>query len=463
MASLVTSGTTTLAALGVEETIINANATAGLLMFGINIGNVANGESIRIRIKPKLLTGSTAVSLYDRTYRNARGSLPLVYSGYFTSLYAVTVTLTQVGGTLRAYEWGLFQLDSVQDANLVTWLGIAPLALSSQRVDTTVGAMQTDVMNATALAATAVNEIQSGLSTLTAAQVQTELGTYGALKPTTASRTLDVSAAGNAGVDWGNVENPTSANNLSGTNIATNQVVASVSGAVGSVTGNVGGNVAGSVGSVTAGVTVTTNNDKTGYSLSAAAIAAIWAALTSALTTVGSIGKLLVDNIDATISSRLASGSYTAPPTAVQNRQEMDTNSTKLANLDATVSSRLASASYTTPPTAIQNRQEMDSNSTKLANLDAAVSTRATPAQVNTEVVDALATDTYVQPGQATPPATTTLAIMLSYIYKAVRNRNTQSSTQYSLYNDDTVTVDQKATTSDNGTTFDRGELTSGP
>lgn len=43
--------------------------------------------------------------------------------------------------------------------------------------------------------------------------------------------------------------------------------VGSVTGAVGSVTGNVGGNVAGSVASVTAGVTVTTNNDKTGYSL----------------------------------------------------------------------------------------------------------------------------------------------------------------------------------------------------
>ncbi len=54
-------------------------------------------------------------------------------------------------------------------------------------------------------------------------------------------------------------------------------------------------------------------NDKTGFSLSAAGVQAIWDALTSALTTANSIGKRLVDNIDATISSRLASGSYTAP------------------------------------------------------------------------------------------------------------------------------------------------------
>lgn len=54
-------------------------------------------------------------------------------------------------------------------------------------------------------------------------------------------------------------------------------------------------------------------NDKTGFSLSSAGVQAIWDAATSALTTAGSIGKLLVDNINATISSRLASASYTAP------------------------------------------------------------------------------------------------------------------------------------------------------
>lgn len=188
-----------------------------------------------------------------------------------------------------------------------------------------------------------------------------------ALMPTTAARTLDVSAGGEAGVDWANIGSPTTAQNLSGTTVKTatdveadtqdiqarlpaaltaggnmkadalafsgdtvaadnaesffdgtgyagaNNViptvttvtnltnaptsgdftatmktsigtavaasaVASVTGNVGgnvngsvaSVVGNVGGNVAGSVGSVTAGVTVTTNNDKTGYALTAA-------------------------------------------------------------------------------------------------------------------------------------------------------------------------------------------------
>jgi hypothetical protein len=54
----------------------------------------------------------------------------------------------------------------------------------------------------------------------------------------------------------------------------------------------------------------------TAVALSSAGIQAIWDALTSALTTVGSVGKLLVDNVNATISSRLASASYTAPDNA---------------------------------------------------------------------------------------------------------------------------------------------------
>ncbi len=40
-----------------------------------------------------------------------------------------------------------------------------------------------------------------------------------ALRPTTAGRTLDVTAGGTAGVDWGNVENATTAVDLSGTDI----------------------------------------------------------------------------------------------------------------------------------------------------------------------------------------------------------------------------------------------------
>lgn len=66
-------------------------------------------------------------------------------------------------------------------------------------------------------------------------------------------------------------------------------------------------------------VTVGTNNDKTGYRLSATGIQDIWDALTAALTTAGSIGKLLVDNVNTTISSR--SSHAAADVWAVADRQ----------------------------------------------------------------------------------------------------------------------------------------------
>ena len=79
---------------------------------------------------------------------------------------------------------------------------------------------------------------------------------------------------------------------IAGTNAATTITTA--------LTTTFTGNLTGSVNSVTTGVT-----------LAASAVQAIWDALTSAFTTVGSIGKLIVDNLNATISSRMAS--YTQP------------------------------------------------------------------------------------------------------------------------------------------------------
>jgi len=54
------------------------------------------------------------------------------------------------------------------------------------------------------------------------------------LRPTTAGRTLDVTATGAAGIDWGNVENKTTANDLSATDIQLCDTVTTV----GSVTGH---------------------------------------------------------------------------------------------------------------------------------------------------------------------------------------------------------------------------------
>lgn len=126
-----------------------------------------------------------------------------------------------------------------------------------------------------------------------------------AVRPTVASRTLDVTATGGAGIDWANVENPTTVLDLSGTKVKTATDVETDTADIQSrlpaaLTG---------AGNIKADALVV--SDKTNYALSAAGVQAIWDALTASLTTVGSIGKLIVDNLNATVSSRLATASIT--------------------------------------------------------------------------------------------------------------------------------------------------------
>lgn len=85
-------------------------------------------------------------------------------------------------------------------------------------------------------------------------------------------------------------------------------------------------------------------------------------------------------------------------------------------------------------------------------------------AQVNAEVVDCLNVDTYAEPGQGTPAATTTLQLKISYCYKAWRNKSIVNKDDgfYYLYNDDTTTIGQKGTVADDGTAFTRGEIATG-
>lgn len=202
-----------------------------------------------------------------------------------------------------------------------------------------------------------------------------DTNTTGLLAPTVAARTLDVSAGGEAGVDWANVGSPTTAVNLSATNIDVDQVVASVSGAVGSVTGavgsvtgavgsvtgavgsvtgNVGGNVVGSVASVTAGVTLAAN------AITAAATAADFTteiqtglATAAALATVGTnVSAILVD----TAEIGAAGAGLTALATQASVNTIDDLLDTEIAAIKAkTDNLPAAPAAVGDIPTAVQN------------------------------------------------------------------------------------------------------------
>lgn len=85
--------------------------------------------------------------------------------------------------------------------------------------------------------------------------------------------------------------------------------------------------------------------------LAASAVAKLWDALLTGITTAGSIGKLIKDNLDAAVSSRSTYGGGDTSGTTTLLSRLTSTRAGNLDNLDAAVSSRLASGSYVAPAT----------------------------------------------------------------------------------------------------------------
>ena len=186
----------------------------------------------------KLKRGSTSVRrlifIADSSSTTGAGLANLTHSTsglvayYYAGDLSNEVQITLVTATLGTFASGGFV--AVDNTNMPGWyeVGIPDAALD--------GGNEVCIQYRGAANMVPVNiYIQ-----LDAVDYQTDA--FGALKPTTAGRTLDVSAGGEAGIDLANVGSPTTTLNLSGTTIK----------------------------AVTDGVTVTTNNDKTGYALTQA-------------------------------------------------------------------------------------------------------------------------------------------------------------------------------------------------
>ena len=135
------------------------------------------------------------------------------------------------------------------------------------------------------------------------------------------------------------------------------------------------------------------------------------------------------------------------------------TNAASAGDLTATMKTSVTTAATAATPTAAAVTGNVGGNVTgSIGSLAAQAKT-----DVNTEVLDVINVDTYTEPGQEAPPVTTTIQKKVSYLYKFMRNKVTQTSTTLSVFADDASTVDQKATVSDDGTTYTRGEIASGP
>jgi hypothetical protein len=245
---------------------------------------------------------------------------------------------TQPSGFINAvFPTGVASSDNIVDAQTAI-LARLPSSLIGGKIDASVGAYQ------------------SGLAPL---------------QPTIIGRTLDVSVSGEAGIDLANVGSPTTTLNLSGTTISTSQIVASVtnpitlptlpanwitaSGVAASALsgkgdwnvgktgyslvavsgfGNQTGNLSGSVGSISGVIFPSEfsslspsgiadqvwdellsghlSSGSAGLSLNLASSAGDpWSTSLPGVYASGTAGKIIGDNINATITSRMAS--YTQP------------------------------------------------------------------------------------------------------------------------------------------------------
>jgi hypothetical protein len=91
-----------------------------------------------------------------------------------------------------------------------------------------------------------------------------------------------------------------------------------------------------------------------------------------------------------------------------------------------------------------------------VASIQSGLST-LTAANVNAEVVDALSVDTYAELSSP-PAATSSLKDKLTWLFMYARNKVTQTAVQRKLYRDDGTTVAGTSGTTDDGTTFTKGE-----
>lgn len=181
----------------------------------------------------------------------------------------------------------------------IDWANVENQTNANAFALTTIGTV-TNITNDVGIDAGSVDdiwdELQSG---------HTTAGTFGKflddeitsrLAPTTEGRTLDVTALGNAGIDWANIENSSSVQNMTGTTIGVCQNAI----------------------------------------LAAGSIDAIWNELTSGHSTVGSFGKLLVDQLDATITSRSSHAAADVWTVGTRELTHLDEDNTTM-DLDNTI------------------------------------------------------------------------------------------------------------------------------
>ncbi len=239
-----------------------------------------------------------------------------------------------------------------------------------------------------------------------------------ALRPTTAARTLDVSAGGEAGLDWANVGSPTTTVALTGTTAGLiDSAITAAKIATDAITATkIATNAIDADALATDAVTEIASAVNAGAATTADIAAAVWAAVTRTLSAGTNIA--LAKGTGVTGFNDIAAADVWA---AVTRTLSAGTNIALAKGTGVTGFNDLSAA------------------------------------QVNAEVVDGLNVDTYAELASV-PAATATLRQMLQFIFMWQRNAQTQTATTQLLKADDGATTVATVSTSDNGTTYTRAE-----
>jgi len=322
-----------------------------------------------------------------------------------------------------------------------------------------------------------------------------------ALRPTVPLRKLDVSSGGEAGIDWANIGSPTTSVGLSGTTVKTATDVETDTQDIQSrlpAALTAGGNIKSDALAIS-GDTVAADNaesffDGTGYAgtgnviptvtnvtnsvgLTAGAIQGIWDALTSALTTVGSVGKMIVD-IAGYLDTEVAAIKAKTDQMTFTNANKLDSSILAIADLATAVCNKIRDTilsdattfsgadiatikGYLDTEIAAIKAKTDNLPASPAATGDAMNLTAQAKSDVNAEVVDCLGVDTISELSQAAPTATPTIKTGLMLLYMALRNKATQSSTAKKIFNDAGTNIATKVT-SDDGTTYTEAEMGAG-
>lgn len=342
-----------------------------------------------------------------------------------------TVTISKNGasfaspsGAVAEVGNGLYKVaGNATDSNTVGELWIHATATGADPTDTAYTVVPYDPFDSVRLGLTALPNVvaagNGGLPTVNASnEVKSVVYAYNSgmapLQPTVSGRTLDVTVTGAAGIDWGNVENTTTSNNLSGTNIATNQSVLITSG-----TGS--GQL-----NVTSGVV---KSDVSAYSSGMTPLQPTVAGRTLDVTATGAAG-LDWGNIENPTTTVGLSGTTVGATTAAGD-----------------------SSGVTTLLTRVPSALTITSGSVNVYSLGSTAKS-----EVNTEVLDVLTVDTFAEPASV-PSATATIKDKIGWMQALSRNKVTQTSTTQVLRNDADGSNISSSTVSDDGTTFIRGKF----